>query len=126
MDQNEIPKNEFANLPDNFWKDWKNISQQIQGSCPPGNCKVYIDKDLFGLNCQNKKDVELSMIKNDILIENGFKNQNLDTAHYDCVLAGQKGILIPLGPREALIGPLKAYIGPLKDYNEPRKTYIGP
>ena len=90
MDQNEISKNEyieFANFHDDFWaafwKEWKNMPQQIQGHCPPGYCKIFENEELFWLDCQNKKDVERSIKKNEVLIKNGIKNQNLDTAHYD-------------------------------------------
>jgi hypothetical protein len=101
MDQNEIPMNEFlefSNFHDDFWaafwKEWNNMSQQIQGSCPPGYCKIYEKEELIWLDCQNKKDVECSIKKNETLIKNGIKNQNLDTAHYD-VLDFRRQICIP-------------------------------
>ena len=90
MDQNEISKNEFVefeNFHDDFWaafwKEWKNMPQQIHGHCPPGYCKIYENEKMFWLDCQNKKDVQRSIKKNEVLIEKGIKNQNLDTAHYD-------------------------------------------
>ena len=76
------------------------MHQQIQGHCPLGYYKIYENEELFWLDCQNKKVVERLIKKNEDLIKYGIKNQNLDFAHNDCVLAGRKHISFKLKTRQ--------------------------